>query len=244
MPSSKPKLRGTRQSRNSTYSVGEFPSELLYGIARRIIYLVVVGRADLSGNDWGDCFASAINGEHHASNIDSMDVSLENCAWSVKTVKNNNPFKCRKVRIISGRNSPTYSRNIDNPFDNVERTGRAVLEIWNERINRALSEYEDYRLLVLVRNMSKLEFTMFESEITRFVPADYYWTLNKSRNLQGYDAVSNYHCFTWQPHGGQFTIFKPVPASAVKYEIHQPPKLNFDKTLRLVKFNKSWLTIR
>ena len=243
MPQSRPKLRGKKQSRNSIYPVGEFPNTVLHGIAQRIVYLLAVGKADLSGDEWGHCFAESIGGEHHASSVDAQDVSFENCAWSVKTIKSKQPFDCPKIRLISGRNSPSYSHNIDNPFTDIKLTGRAVLEIWNERINRVLSEYEDYRLLVLVRNMNQLQFTMFESEITRFVPDDYRWELNTRRNFQGHDAASDSHCFTWQPHGGQFTIIKPVPASAVKYEIRRPPMLDFNGVLRWVKFNQSWLTV-
>jgi len=39
------------------------------------------------------------------------------------------------IWLISGRSSPDYSYGISDPHENVQKTGRAVLEIWNERVN-------------------------------------------------------------------------------------------------------------
>ena len=241
MPQSKPRLRGKKQSRNGIYPIGEFPRSLIHEVARRLVYLYAVGRTDLSGNDWASCFAGAVGGETSASNLDTCDVSFENCAWSAKTVKAPVPSQSSHVRLISGRNSPTYSRDIDDPFKNKSATGRAVLEIWNERVNRVLSAYEDFRLVVLVRNFNTLQFAMFENEITRFVPSDYRWTINAKRNFEGYDASTGQHCFTWQPHGGQFTIIRNLPASAQFYEIKRPPVMDIDDVVKNIGFNASWV---
>ncbi|MDA8000945.1 MAG: hypothetical protein MPK06_06240 [Alphaproteobacteria bacterium] len=241
MPQSKPRLRGKKQSRNGIYPIGEFPRSLINEVARRLVYLYAVGRTDLSGNDWASCFAGAVGGEASASNLDTCDVSFENCAWSAKTVKAKVPSKSSHVRLISGRNSPTYSRGIDDPFKNKSATGRAVLEIWNERVNRVLSAYEDFRLVVLVRNFNTLQFAMFETEITRFVPSDYKWTINDNRNFEGYDASTGQHCFTWQPHGDKFTIIRHLPASAQFYEIKRPPTMDFDEVIKNIGFNASWV---
>ena len=243
MPRNRPRLRGTRQSRNAVYPLGEFPDELIHEIARHLVYLTAVGHADLSGNEWGHVFAAAVGGEHHASNLDSGDVTLDNCAWSLKTVKSSNPFEARQTRLISGRNSPTYSRGITDPFISIPETGRAVLEIWNARVDRVLNDYEDYRSLVLIRNMNVLRFSMFESEVTRFIPGDYQWGLNARENFEGINSQTGEHCFTWQPHGGQFTILKTVPASAIKYQIRRPPMLDFQEVLNSVRFDPSWVEI-
>ncbi|MDA8009435.1 MAG: hypothetical protein MPK75_06945, partial [Alphaproteobacteria bacterium] len=104
-----------------------------------------------------------------------------------------------------------------------------------------LSAYEDFRLVVLVRNFNTLQFAMFETEITRFVPADYKWEINDRRNFEGYDASTGQHCFVWQPHGGQFTIIRNLPASAQFYEIKRPPVMDIDDVVKNIGFNASWV---
>ena len=106
-----------------------------------------------------------------------------------------------------------------------------------------MDAHDEYRLLALVRNMNTMQFAMFEEEISRFVAGNYRWKTNKNNNLVGQDAATGEHRFTWQPHGGQFTIIKQVPASAVKFEIKHPPTIDFDEMLQKVKFDKSWIKI-
>ena len=38
------------------------------------------------------------------------------------------------------------------------------------------------------------------------------------------------HCFTWQPHGSQFTIIEDVPDKGLVIRIKQPPILDKEKT--------------
>lgn len=242
MPQKEPKLRGKRPSRSTKYQLGEFPKELVYAIAKHLTYLVAVNTPDLSGSQWAACFADAVGGDNLASNLDPQDIALENCAWSAKTVKAPDPFKCAKVRLIAGRNDPLYSADISDPLKDPQKTGRAVLEIWNKRVDRAMSKFDDYRLLVLIRDMNAMRFSLFESEITRFVPKDYKWTANKRNNLEGRDSAGE-HRFTWQPHGAQFTVIKQVPGSAVKFEIKRPPTVSVDAVLGDIAYKNSWVTI-
>lgn len=242
MPSKELKTRGKRSLRKEKYQLGEFPEELIYDIAKRLAYLVAVNTPDLTGGQWAACFADAVGGENLASNLDTQDIALKNCAWSAKTVKTRDPFKCAKVRLISGRNSPNYSAGISDPYKDLQATGDAVLDIWNKRINMTMNKFNDYRLLVLIRDMSAMRFSLFESEITRFVPKNYQWAANKHGNLEGRDG-GGAHCFTWQPHGGQFTVIQQVPRSAIKFEIKRPPTVSVDAVLRDVKYDNSWVTI-
>lgn len=243
MPYEKPKLRGQKRSRESLYPIGEFPKEVIRNIAARLVFLSAVGNADISGAQWAWCFAKAIDGEDHKSNLDACDVTKENCAWSLKTVKTEKPFFHRNVRLISGRNAPQFSAGISDTSKDLQKTGSVVLGIWNERVNRVMNEHDEYRLLVMVRNMNTMQFVMFEEEISRFVAGDYRWKKNKQGNLVGCNAATEAHCFTWQPHGAQFTIHKQIPASAVKFEIKHPPMVEFDNVLREVGFDDSWITI-
>lgn len=166
------------------------------------------------------------------------------CAWSVKTVHNSNPFHATLARLISGRNSPDYSLGIQNPHANPQATGHAVLAIWNARVNEALNEFNDLRIVAMVRNMELRQFLLFEEEATRFTPADYRWEFNQRGNLEGFNRTGERRAFTWQPHGSQFTIHRQVPAAARKFSINRNvPMLTPDAILASVRFNPNWITI-
>lgn len=172
-----------------------------------------------------------------------FEIVYEGMAWSVKSIKTPVPHSTQKIRVISGRCSPDYSYGITDPHEDVERTGAAVLSIWNERINIAKELYEPLRTNVLVRNFNNLSFLVFEQETTRYNTRDYTWRANKNGNLEGYERGTNQHKFTWQPHGSQFTILYNVPPSAQKFKIKRPPVLDFEETMAQIGFDKDWVTI-
>jgi len=225
------------------YPLGEVPATVLISIGKQMTYRYLVGQADISGGDWGNIFSTAISGEHLGAPFGLADVIYENMAWSVKSVKHNNPHRARVVRIISGRCSPDYSYGITNVRADIHRTGAAVLGIYNERVSLAKDKYEPLRISVIVRNINKLEFTLFELEIVRYSIQDYEWRLNKKNNLEGIDKISGTHKFTWQPHGAQLTIKYDIPASAQRFSVKRPPVLDFNETLSKIGFDDSWVTI-
>lgn len=189
-------------------------------------------------------FADAIGGIHRPKPLGIGDVEWNGCAWSLKTVKATSPFSTQRVRLISGRNSPDYSLGIENPHDDPEATGRAVLSIWNARVNEAMGEYADLRIAVLVRNVAAREFVLFEEESQRFVPDDYDWEFNKNNNLEGREKQTRSHRFTWQPHGSQFTVIREIPTSARRFSIGPNVALVDPTTiLAYVKFRPDWIKI-
>jgi len=80
-----------------------------------------------------------------------------------QTAKIAKPHAAKKIRLISGRNSPSYSYGITDSLKDPQATGNAVLGMWNEHINIAKAKFEPLRTSVLVRNMNTLEFTLFEN---------------------------------------------------------------------------------
>lgn len=207
-----------------------------------IVHHLAVGHADITGDNFADIFAKSISGEHRGKPLGVTDVTWNGCSWSAKTVHCKKPFTTPTIRLITGRNSPDYSYNISDVRKDLTRTGEAILNIWNERVNQSLNEYNDLRIIVLMRNMETLEFTLFEYEATRYTPSEYEWVLNEKKNLQGYDRVTKKHSFTWQPHGAQFTVIKNVPASAVRFRIKRHPGILDPKhVLNLVRFKEDWI---
>lgn len=205
--------------------------------------MLYIGRKDITGTDWGDAFSDAIGGKHLDSPVGIADVILEKMAWSMKTVKNPVPFSCRNVRLISGRCSPDYSYGITDPHEDIQKTGRAVLGIWNERVNIAQDNYSTVRTSILVRSNDLLSYCLFEEENHRYRTNDYVWEVNANGNLIGRSIETNDICFTWQPHGSQFTIHTRVPENAIKFEIQQPPMLTKNSILDTIHFDKSWVKI-
>ncbi len=239
-----PKLRDSKKLQTyEPYPVNEIPDDLIVKLGGSIIYLLYIGRKDISGSDWGDAFAEAIGGSHLDSPVGIADVVLDKMAWSMKTVKNDNPFNTKTVRLISGRCSPDYSYGITDPHKDIQETGRAVLGIWNERVNLARDNYNPVRTSVLVRSKDLLSFVLFEEENHRYRTSDYVWEVNNNGNLIGRQIETGEICFTWQPHGSQFTIHTHVPENAAKFTIRRPPILAKEDILRVINFDKDWIEI-
>ncbi|MET0155765.1 MAG: hypothetical protein ABW189_06660 [Rickettsiales bacterium] len=156
-----PRLRdaGKRKSKD-LYPIGHFTSDIICKISKWIVYGFAVGKPDIGGEDWGDIFAKSIEGLHLSSPLGLADVVSEGQAWSVKSVKANKPHECKQIRVISGRNSPDYSYGIQNPHDDPQKTGTAVLDIWNERVNIALDNYDSLRSVVLIRDINSFKFSL------------------------------------------------------------------------------------
>lgn len=237
-------MRGGARRRRGPYPLGQFPDKLLFDIARQLVHRLAIGQSDITGDDFGTIFANAIGGEHRGRPLGIADVALSGCAWSIKTVKTSFPYSLPIVRLISGRNSPDYSLGISDPHANPDNTGRAVLSVWNARVNEALDEHDDLRIVVMIRNMATREYRIFEEEALRFIPTDFRWAFNKRGNLEGYNCVSGAHEFTWQPHGSQFTILRYVPASARRFSINpNVPMVQPDTILAAIKFKPEWITV-
>ena len=239
-----PRLRGGGPLSRGPYPLGQIPDSVLVETGKQIVHRLTVGLGDITGDDFGTIFAKAVGGVHRTRPLGLSDVEWNGCAWSVKTVKASQPFTQRAVRLISGRNSPDYSLGIENPHTNPAATGRAVLSVWNARVNQGMGEHEDLRIGVLVRNIEVREFTLFEEEAHRFSPDDYAWQFNKRNNLEGYDKVTGEHRFTWQPHGSQFTIIRDVPGSARRFSIGpNVPMVDPAAVLAWAGYRDHWIEI-
>ncbi|MBQ9365740.1 MAG: hypothetical protein IJT82_08175 [Schwartzia sp.] len=240
----RPRLRDAGKLKtHELYPLNVFPDELIRRLGGYLVYLVYIGRKDISGDDFGDAFAEAVGGTHLGAPVGIADVVLGKSCWSAKTVKAKNPFNSKSVRLISGRCSPDYSYGISDPHEDLQKTGTAVLGIWNERVNIANDAYSQVRTAVLVRSYDLRSYLLFEEETGRFRTTDYKWSANNNGNLIGRDKAKNQR-FTWQPHGSQFTIHCEIPAEAVKFQIKLPAqRLNKNDVLEMIKFDDSWITI-
>lgn len=239
-----PKLRTVNKS-IPAYPLNDFPSDFPFLLGREIVYLLAFkGKGALEGSEWEEIFASCIGAEWKPSNVGLDDVILGNTAWGAKTVKATKPSTQKKVRLISGRNSPVYSFG-DRIDTNANPTlvGDSVLNIWNERVSSIREKFKHLRTVVLIKSNDLSEVVVFEFETIRYDLELFRWEWNKNNNLVGYEKSSNEHKFTWQPHGSQFTIHENVPAKSLTLQVKTPPTLDKEQVLKSLNFDKSWITV-
>lgn len=244
MSARSPKLKSVEKYRPK-YPLGHFPKGFALALGREIVYLLATRDIPkIEGEDWEEIFARSIGAEWHPSNVGLDDVQLGQMAWSAKTVKNKNPFTVRNIRLISGRNSPDYSFDVDNVHtEDPNRLGEMILGIWNGRITDVRKKFATTRTVVLIKGDGLQTVSVFEEEALRFITEDYYWEWNDNDNLEGYEKTTDKKKFTWQPHGSQFTISTTVPQTRLKLRIKKPPVLNKDDFLNAIKFDPSWIEI-
>lgn len=242
MNNKRPKLR-TVSKYDPPYLLNRFPKDFDYRLGKEIVYLLATkGYPKLEGDEWEQIFARAIQGRWKPSNVGLDDVVFEATAWSAKTVKAKTPSTTKKVRLISGRNSPTYSFDTDKITSaKPEIIGEMVLKIWNERVIAVRSKYENLRTVVLLKSDDLLEVAAFEFETILYDFSSYNWVWNSRNNLVAHCKSNNEHCFTWQPHGSQFTIVEEIPEDRLAIRIQQPPPLNPDDVLAALDFDRSWI---
>lgn len=239
-----PRLR-TVEKYKPPYPLNRFPSDFALNLGKEIVYLLASrGTPRLEGSDWEEIFARLVGAKWQPSNIGLDDIIFQQTAWGAKTVKNKKPSTVSKVRLISGRNSVSFSfgqekvKNVD-PND----MGEKVLSIYNERVASVRKKFQHLRTVVLVKSDDLLELAAFELDTNMYDEKRFWWQWNEKDNLEGYDKTGNTHIFTWQPHGSQFTIIEDVPEHRMAIRIRKPPRLDRDKVLDELKFDESWIEV-
>jgi hypothetical protein len=239
-----PKLRTVNKS-VSAFPLNEFPKDFPFALGKELIYLLASkGKPELEGSDWESIFATCIGADWKPSNVGLDDVVLGNIAWGAKSVKASKPSAQKKVRLISGRNSPNYSfgERSDQKADPT-LIGNLVLAIWNERVSAIREKYKHLRTVVLIKSKDLSEVVVFEFETIRYDYELYDWLWNNNNNLVGTHKKTGEHCFTWQPHGSQFTIIEKVPGKSLVINTRQPRLLDKDAILTALGFDNSWITV-
>jgi len=242
--SKKPKLRTVEKSL-PPFPLNDFPKDLPFMLGKELVYLLASkGKAILEGSEFEAIFATCIGAEWKPSNVGLDDIILGNTAWGAKTVKATNPAKQKKVRLISGRNSPVYSFGdvIDTHAD-PNLVGQSILEIWNERVSAIREKFQNLRTVVLVKSNDLTEVVIFEFDTIRYDPELFVWEWNKNGNLRGIEKSTTKHRFTWQPHGSQFTIIEEIPENSLLIKIDKPQALDKEEILKALGFNKSWVSV-
>jgi hypothetical protein len=239
-----PRLRNVDKY-SPPYPLGAFPKDFPFRLGREIVYLLATRHSTrLEGNDWEEIFAGLVNAKWKPSNVGLDDIVLDQTAWGAKTVKNNRPSTAKRIRLISGRNSPvfSYGDSVVTQCDPNE-LGAKILEIWNERVSSVRKRYRHLRTVVLIKSNDLQELAIFETDAILYPANQYLWQWNENENLEGLEITSHSHKFTWQPHGSQFTIIEDVPENRLAIRVKAPPKLDKNEVISAVHFDNSWVEI-
>ncbi len=237
-----PRLR-TVEKREPPYRLNQFPADFPFKLGRELVYHLATNTPALEGTQWEAVFARTLGAQWLPSNVGLDDIVLANCAWGAKTVKAPKPSSAKKIRLISGRNSLIYSFGAkDVKTMDKQELGKQILSIYNTRVWAVRGKYEHLRTVVLIKSDDLLEVAVFEFETLAYDEKEFTWTWNKNENLQGFNRHGT-HCFTWQPHGAQFTIIENVPKDRVAIRIKQPTRLPSNFVLEQVGFDNSWVQI-
>ena len=149
----------------------------------------------------------------------------------------------KKIRLISGRNSPVYSYGDDNVANREPKElGEKILSIYNERVASIKKLYKYVRTVVLIKSNNLLEVSAYEFETIMYDTKLFKWQWNEKNNLEGYNSQDQ-HKFTWQPHGSQFTIIENVPRNRLRLRIKQPPIISKHDVLEKINFDESWIEV-
>lgn len=241
-----PRLRKVNKA-TPPFALNEFPSQFIETFASEIAYLLATKEnMSLEGNEWEQIFAHCVGADWRPSNVGLDDIILQNCCWGAKTVfaGSKNIQSQNIVRLISGRNSPIYSFGEGNIVEaNPNYIGKLVLAIWNERVSSVRQIFKFVRTAVLVKSKDFSEFMIFETDTTRYDPELYEFKWNSRGNLEGYAKSDEFHEFTWQPHGSQFTIIEQIPEERLHLSIQKPKPLDKQTVLTSLGFDSSWVTI-
>lgn len=227
------------------YQMNKFPTEFIERFAADVVYMLATKSSmALEGDEWEQIFAHSVGAKWKPSNVGLDDVVLDNCCWSAKTVKSGsaNIGTQQTVRLISGRNSPTYSFGVDKiTAADPNEVGKMVLEIWNERVSGIRQYFKFARTVVLVKGPNYSDFLIFETDTIRYDEDQYNFEWNARGNLEGYTKGDHVHRFTWQPHGSQFTIVEDIPKDRLHLRIRKPKLLDKAAVLDTLGFDKSWV---
>lgn len=246
MESKSPKLRNVNKAK-APYDINKFPKSFIMQFGREMAYLMATRDTDsLEGPDWEQIFAHCIGADWKPSNVGLDDVVLDNCCWGAKTVKasTKNLKNQKTIRLISGRNSPAYSYG-EGEILNVDpnHMGQMVLDIWNERVSSVREKFKFVRTVILIKGKNFDEFCIFETDTIRYDHELYEFKWNNNKNLEGYLKGTNTHCFTWQPHGSQFTICENIPKDKLLIRIKRPQKISKEDVLTAINYSDDWIEV-
>jgi hypothetical protein len=245
MPNTKqqPRLRTVNKVK-PPYSLNNFPSDFGQKLGKEIVYLLATKPTpSLEGSEWEQIFASCIGAEWQPSNVGLDDVILSVCAWGAKTIKSSKPQNAKRIRLISGRNSPAYSFDQMDLDADAQILGNDVLKIWNARVEAVRAKFSHLRTVVLIKSNDLTELVVFETETIMYSINNFVWSRNRRGNLEAREKKSGTHRFTWQPHGSQFTIIETVPSESLLIKVKAPPQLDKSEVLKALKFDDTWITI-
>ena len=233
------KLRGGSRS-SQVHRVNQLPDDIVRSLAAGVLAESLFHGITLSGEAFERAWARAVGGKIETSPATLVDVRVGETAWSCKTTQHKK--LSGTVRVIVGRCDPRYSMGEE--YIGASAIGRAVLQIYNERVDVAQEGCRSLRTVVLLRDEQNKRYGIYERSLSHVEDSDYEWGYNDRGNLEGKSLITGEHEWTWQPGGAQLTLLDQVPSSFVVFSVlGDIPRMGIDDVLAQIGYRDSWITI-
>ena len=127
--------------------------------------------------------------------------------------------------------------------DDPQLKGNAVIRNWNSRVEIVKKTKPDFRISVLLRDMTTNTFQLYEEPIKIYDINDIEWTEQESGVLWGINKNDGKKWLTWGKGGGHFKVVHKKPDNVVTIKLPTSIKENRPMTLFKKIASESDITI-
>ena len=126
---------------------------------------------------------------------------------------------------------------MENFSEDVQRTGSAALEMWNDKIGEELAKLRsgmvpvdlDLRLLIVARRSGGSSYVFHERQLLPESVGEYRWEMNCQGNIQGF--VGDEHRATFLRNGFKLQLDYYVRATDPQVEYNPPVEMSLKQAM-------------
>ena len=172
------------------HPVGQIPDRVLNSVFADISVHLPLVSSVINWGDWERAWAAAVGGKRLGSNRRLVDVTSGNVAWSLKS-GGKAITGAGRFSAVSSRLDIQKHRQVNDFSADVQRTGGAALEMWNDKIGGELAKSRsgmipvdsDLRLLIVAQRSSGSSYIFHERQLLSEPVGEYRWEINSQGNI-------------------------------------------------------------
>ena len=220
------------------HPVGEIPDRVLNSVFADISVHLPLVSSVINWGDWERAWAAAVGGRRLGSNKRLVDVTSGNVAWSLKS-GGNAITGAGRFSAISSRLDVQKHRQVKDFSADVQRTGGAALEMWNDKIGAELAKSRigmapvdlDLRLLIVARRSGGSSYIFHERQLLSEPVGEYRWEINSQGNIQG--SVGDEHRATFLRNGFKLQLHYYVRVTDPHVEYNPPVEMSLKRAMEI-----------
>ena len=225
------------------HPVGEIPDRVLDAVFADISVHQPLVDSSIDWRDWERAWAYATGGRRLGSNKRLVDVESGDISWSVKSMETGFSPSGR-VHAITSRLDVTKQRGVSDLLSDVNATGRAALEMWNEKIasehsrsndGGLVSSVLDLRLIVIGRVNGTPNYVFHERKLLPENIASYLWSKNASGNIEGY--VGKEHRATFLLNGFKLVLQYDLRRTDPRVRYYPPKTMSVEEARKFRNYD-------